>query len=822
VEPRRVAVVVALLLAALASPALAAGGHGHVYRARVGADGWALLQLPGGAHVVSIEYSVPPGWRGAAARPLLYATLPDPKLWATLGKTPVALPEEARTPRPVVASSPFATVVAVPGEPGEVVRVRALEPAGGAGEKPLMVIVVPSGDIVAREYAEKIAGLHPGLRVMVLTTGEVAARYPEAPRPRGACMPGEGDVPRYNLSLALHIVGMERELLGSGLRYLLLIGGAKEVPPIYYCSPILRELVGPKEGVVPSDYYYSDPDYDGSAEVAVGRIPFTDPVMLAGYYSALQKWVKGGDWQHYGFVSGGAPFASTLFVGEGAAAEAARQLEAMNVTVDYFFLDRGNYRGLRLAGYLGRYGIYYIMAHGSGTSLLDYVPGGLWNYDFQELLHRSEVNGLGNPGLFVLPACRDGYWDTDLVKPPFQPPSLGVELLAKGAAVGYVGFDRVAVEVIDGVALVSGRLRLSLAGADRLLLEFVKGLGSASTIGEAFAAALTAYNALPASHYRAYMAQGEEEIGTLVTRSAVLLGDPAAPAPWKTANTEAPAPAGLEVDGSIGVGAALLAPTLARYASGTMPAANPGASGVITATLPGECPPELHAYALQRVAGTTLIGMVEVNASTAETAGGCRIVLHLPPGAPGLVRLLAVTGRGVAAYYVAAAGAYVDEKRGLLVLRGLDLLGVVGDEPLLLQVDNVTAATLEGGKPVAVVPLRALAGQAAGNATVQVVPMYDTAGIYGGSLVASEAARLATLFRVHAQLPAVQPPGAGPVAFAPAESSRHGLGAEAGGGGQLAATALFSAAAAAAAMYTALRRRCGGRSRAGEPPGYLM
>ena len=783
---RRLGVLFLLALLLLPKASLAAQER-LVVNVHIGPDGWgvAVLHTPPGVsyRVVAVEGDVPgPGWRGAAARPLLYALLPDPGLWRSLERLPVVPSPAAVTPRPVTVGSDGFFVAAVPGRPGGTVRL-VLEPVAASegsstSTEPLMVIIVPSNDIIAKSYAEKIAELHSGkMRVMVLTASEVAARYPEAPAPPDACEPGKDGAPRYNLSLALHIIGMERELLGKGLRYLLLIGGAREVPPVYYCSPLLGELVSPKEGKVPSDYFYADPDYDGAAEVAVGRIPFTDALGLAAYYNALKTWIRGGEWQRYALVTGGAPFATTLFIGEAAASMAAARMHALNMSVDSFMLSEANYRGLRLAGYLGRYGLYYIVAHGSGDSLLDYLPGGLWNYDFQELLRSSEVAAGGEPGVYVMPACRDGYWDTDLVKPPFKPPSLGVALLEKGVGVAYAGFSRVAVEVIDGVSGVSGKLGVSMAGADRLLLMFIERLGDAATLGDAWREALTAYLALPSSHYRAYLATGEEDIGTLVTRSAVLLGDPAAPSPWRRSGPQ-PKPPFAAVPGSVSIGVAYVASTLAKYAVGTVPAVNPGANGTFVIDFRGACPVNVHAWALRKVLGTTLIGMEELNASTLATGDrGCRLLVHVPPGAPSLIRVSGLVNGAPVAYYVVAAGAYVDKQRGVLVLRGLDALDIVGDEPLLLQVGNVTVATLQGGSTVAVIPLSRLSGTVGGGeAVLRLVPLYASASIYGGPRVAEVEPKLLRLFTVNLTLP--QPLRGAPVSYG-----------EGGGGGGGAAPA---------------------------------
>ncbi len=803
--------LLASVLVSISAPVVyAAGARLLVVEATAGPDGWAVVAArlpPGSYRVVKVEHRLGPGWHGAAARPLLYATLPDPKLWSALSKLPVVAPSEQ--PRPMVRIVDGVLQAAVPAEPGTRVKIVIERTSTQHRVNPLMVIVVPPDNPVAKQYAEEIAGLHEkqGMRVMVVTTREVVEKYPEAPAPRGICEPGKDGTPRYNLTVALHIIGMERALLHEGLRYLLLIGGAREVPPVYYCSPLLRELVSPREGIVPSDYYYADPNYDGVAEVAVGRIPFSDALGLASYLEALKAWTRGGSWQHLALVTGGAPFASTLFIGEAAASEAAATLRAAGLSVDELLLSRGDYEGLRLSGYIGRYGVYYIMAHGSGSSLLDYIPGGLWNYDFQELLYSSDITYAAHPGIYLLPACRDGYWDTDLVKPPFKPPSIGVALLRHGAAVAYVGFSRVAVEVIDAVDAAAGRLTVGMAGADRLLLEMLKEIMSSSTIGDAWARALTAYNALPSSHYRAYLAQGEEEIGTLVTRTAVLLGDPAAVLPWRSSSLP-PAPPGMRVPGGIEVGAALAAPTLARYASGSLYAVNPGPDGRLVVEFTGGCPSELHAWALEKVMGTTLIGMVKLNTSMYAANGTCRVVID-DNAAPSTVRLLAIFNQTPHAYYLIAAGAYV--KGDKLVLRGLDALLMVGDEPLLLEAGNVTVTTLQGGAPYAVIPLSRLPL----NTTIRVAPLYATASIYGGPVVASQVAKLYKLFTVHVEQAAAMEHV--PV-FAVREKPLHGEAAEGtatvstGSGGSVGAPAplMWSASlallAAAAVSVAAVER----------------
>ena len=747
--------LLALLLPGYAAPVLAQGADRIVLEAHVGDDGWAFLHArlpPGSYRVASIE-----GWepRPVNPRPLLLSFTPDPRFWEKLGSLAVTRSGEAYAPRVelVDTGSGVELYAWAPGKPGARVRVvleRLGGPAGADAEKQSMLIIVPNNTGLLRQ-SERIAELHrgQGLDVRIVTTDEIRAVYTPADRPEGLCKPGNSG-PDYDMGLALRMVSMLREAEAEGVRYVLIIGGAGDVPPLYYCSPILRELVNPEEAAVPTDYFYADPDYDGFAELAVGRIPISDPVKLSVYVSSLENWIQGGSWQERALLAGGAPFATSIMVGEDAVIKALESLEGLGLDAETLLLSLGNYAGTRFAGYIGGYGLYYLVTHGAGSALLDYVPGGVWNYDFEEKLRSTEITSTKEPGVYLSPACRAGFWDYDLVEPPFKPPSVAVSLLEHGAAVAYLGFSRIAIEVIDGVTSVNGRAEASLAAADALLLLFMKSLGSAETLGDAWLSALNAYAVMPASGYRAYLTGGQEDIGELVLREAVFLGDPAAPNPWRSHATGFNEPPELAPPpGSIDVGAAVLAMPLARYTSGTLPAFNPGGSETIMLGFRGTCPDEVHAEALYRVNGYYMIGLEELPTSLSRDEGSCMVEVSLPLDSPGLLKLLARWGERLAAYYVIAAGAWLDMDRGAIVMRGLDVLETVGNEPLLLTVDGATASIVPGGSTSYAVPLQAVAPLlGSSGAKVSVAPMYRLDRIYGGELVENEVAKLARLFAV--------------------------------------------------------------------------
>jgi hypothetical protein len=695
---------------------------------------------------------------GQLREPIVFAGIPDPDVWRRAQSITVFTPKNLAgfTVRDIIAGKPSIISVSVGSKEASVsiVQYSGGEPnVNSTGTD--MVILVPDDPIV-KDYAERIAALHEerqGLKVEVVSISEVK-QYPRATLPEDEklymCKENhlysglfDSIVKGYSYDLALRLISFAKSLADEGVKYLLIIGGARDIPPIYYCSPTLSELVDDLEAIIPTDYYYADPDMDGVAELAVGRIPFTDSLSLSMYYSALEEWSRGGDWQNLALVSGGATFLTTLFVGEAAALIAANKLAELGVNVDALLLSQGNYEGVSLKGYVGRYGIYYIVAHGTGNSLLDYVPGGVWNYDTELKLYSSEVVYAAKPGVYVLPSCRDGYWDTDLVPPTFKPPSLAQALLARRAAIAYVGFARVAIEVIDAISLSGGRLTLGLAGADKLLQLFIENLEASDTLGEAWAKALSSYNLLPSSSYVLFLTRGEERLGDLVVREAVFLGDPAAPNPWKKTAQKA-SYVSLSVDNGVVIGARAVIQVLARYTTGTLYAVKP-INDTVRVEFEGACPTSVSVSAIRRVLGYFLVDVYPLESEIVQNSeNSCALEISVKPGIPGLLRIVASVNNTVESFYIVAAGAYADND--IVKLYGLDVLSVAGDEPLLIKLDNKTLDVVGGAKTAAIIPVR-------GTGLLRVEPAYNYASILGGKLVASDYEKLLSLFTVEVTSP---------------------------------------------------------------------
>ena len=89
----------------------------------------------------------------------------------------------------------------------------------------------------------------------------------------------------YNWTLALAIIAYLRNQ--SDIGHLLIIGGANEIPPsFYYQSEMLRSW----ESWIPTDYFYSSPDYDLYPNIYVGRIPFNSASLVQAVIDKIIRW----------------------------------------------------------------------------------------------------------------------------------------------------------------------------------------------------------------------------------------------------------------------------------------------------------------------------------------------------------------------------------------------------------------------------------------------------------------------------------------------------------------------------------------------------
>ena len=558
----------------------------------------------------------------------------------------------------------------------------------GEGDSEKKLAILAPDSIVDSKPIRELVGLHRGLGayVHVFSLSEVGIYRPaEKPPVRLA------NVTDYNDVLARRIISFARFLVEQGYHYLLIVGDAATIPPsAYYESPTLETLIGDWYAIVPTDFFYADPDYDMKPELAVGRIPFTNVTLLQRYVDTLRSWIAyvgEGHKPRLLFV-GGAPFAWTAFFGESVAV----QLADLNVTnwvssIDYFTRLLGNIDkdSVSKAINYGDYTFVFTVVHGDGKSFIDFFPAGVYGSDFEEVYSVEEVSKRKTPVIVLSPACVNAAWDYTLLPPAFKPPSLAAAMLAEGTAIAYLGPTRVDFELISGIGFDdNGLLKVDFSGATLLYATILKAALHSETLGDAWVKALKLYYSLKETHYEVSTPRGWEDLALLNVLQATLLGDPAIPLPKTEARK-------LEVDISINgarysVSAKLVFPEEYQMVEGEMPLASLTQQVTIGLSQPAK---EVVVCRIYTYATELLIGVEKVFENSHTTS----IVIGGDTG--GLLRIAAVVGNNYVHLALARAGLAVEGNK--LKIVGLDLLKLFGSEPAEVLVNGKLYTIVPGG-----------------------------------------------------------------------------------------------------------------------------
>ncbi len=344
-----------------------------------------------------------------------------------------------------------------------------LEPAetlqsGPVTSKPVVLVL-------ARDYklAKFVAGLvekaHPGVTVYPAGLENVTRLGKLLPLqmpisgilspPRGA--PLLPLLYGYNYTLAALIrgyVAWAHEHLG--VNYLIIVGGASDIPPsYYYFSPLEYVMVGLYNAWIPTDFFYADLNLDFVPDVYVGRIPFSNVNMLKMYFEKVELY------QRYQrrpsvLVIGSHPFNTAPPVAEAMMSTYTLRLHAFT-HLESSFMTRvlGNYtveNFRRLFLNESQPAWILVIAHGLGSLWADYFYNKTLDMitPVKLLTSRDILYGsIKRDRLAVVTsvACINGAWDTDLVPPAFPlGVSIGEAIVESWGGVAYVGHSRVAFD----------------------------------------------------------------------------------------------------------------------------------------------------------------------------------------------------------------------------------------------------------------------------------------------------------------------------------------------------------------------------------------
>ncbi len=341
-------------------------------------------------------------------------------------------------------------------------------PAGpGSADTAECVIVCPAALQSAAELLRDFHAEHEGVATSVVTTEDinatcVAATDPPYPGYSRDCG-GKDKIVGYDYLLAKRIVSYLRDRqLHPNLKYVTLFGDGQLVPPSYYINEYAVYEWYDFESYydwIPTDFFYTSPDYDFVPNYRVGRLPVSDAAQAMAVVSKIARWhdALSWDWFKRASVAGGRPFGTMWYYGELCAADVinADILNGMELA-KYYYTD-GTYHVAHLLPLLTTEGtgLLYHVDHGSGNRL--------WIGDesisaADIMVSPSPRRPLFNPRapFVVSVSCINGAYDTDLTRFEYQPE---FETIPYPTSIG----EAIVLSDAGGIAYVGGS-RLNAAG----------------------------------------------------------------------------------------------------------------------------------------------------------------------------------------------------------------------------------------------------------------------------------------------------------------------------------------------------------------------
>ena len=303
----------------------------------------------------------------------------------------------------------------------------------------------------------------------------------------------------YNWTLALKIIDFLRDVAAHPyLTHVLLFGPSDKVPPsFYYLSYSNYYYVDKWNGWIPTDIFYMSPDYDLIPNYAVGRIPVDNADQAAYIINKIAGWytsISNPEWFRKAFLSGGYPFDFIFMHGESFVSKLLTEgyVRKLNAAPRYR-TDRTYNRSSVIECLSGGYGWAFMIAHGSGSSMIDLL------YDevddamtYETLATTSDLAALPSNNtvpIIMSVACMNGAWDEEILPPDFwfSPPSFGeASLLSPAGGIAYIGASRVAwamplYDVSRGVLSVEDPLACQYLAS--IFKAYNESAGPATTLG---------------------------------------------------------------------------------------------------------------------------------------------------------------------------------------------------------------------------------------------------------------------------------------------------------------------------------------------------
>lgn len=273
-----------------------------------------------------------------------------------------------------------------------------------------------------------------GTITAVVNTTWIYENYEEADDPPfpGYGNPNPFDEPGlhdYNYSLAKKIISyLNDTVVHPELQYVTLLGNARVVPPSYYYQFYYTW--------VPTDFFYSSPEYDLIPNYKIGRLPVNNVTEAIHVVNKIMHWNASSELFGNITVAGGKPFGTPYDIGEMIIIDAINQGLFRGVKPTKCFRTEHSFDRFNLSKAMSeKTGVLYHIGHGNGSA---------WHLEGDPL----NVNDLLNlppsdsAPIVVSIACENGAFDTHVGNADFNISFGEAVLLSPAGGIAYIGGSR--------------------------------------------------------------------------------------------------------------------------------------------------------------------------------------------------------------------------------------------------------------------------------------------------------------------------------------------------------------------------------------------
>ncbi|MBN1971550.1 MAG: T9SS type A sorting domain-containing protein [Candidatus Delongbacteria bacterium] len=304
-------------------------------------------------------------------------------------------------------------------------------------------IIITPGEF--KTVVDSIALYHTnqGVSTSVIELETITESYEPAENPEliGISSISNPEIINYDYTIAKKIVSYLRDVdVHPKLELVTIVGNGVKVPTSYYVS--LSNTNYTYVSWIPTDQFYSSPDYDWIDNYGLARIPVETINDLSNYYHKLLRWNSSpkDKWKTKVSLSGGCPFDKIYLYGELSCNLLLTNDLLNGFDVDKYYNTNGKFKSNEVLNHISNddFFIDFTYAHDSGNNL-HFDDGSKITVDDLQNLSAKDNNGI-----FLGMSCINGAYDSKVFQTPFiEDKSYGEGLIcSKGGGIAYIGGSR--------------------------------------------------------------------------------------------------------------------------------------------------------------------------------------------------------------------------------------------------------------------------------------------------------------------------------------------------------------------------------------------